>query len=225
MAARYSNSMQKALDSSSAGHKIIESIWDKLLRGEGVSVTYVEPDQSPLYGQLCDTLSFVYINGLDYNLQAPFTHYTTWFINLFMGNFKEFNEEMNTMSETELKKKLLSRETYYQSTSLFHVIEGAIRLHSSSEICSRIVEMRGPSRMEHLQILEKLLEIGADVNARDKRGYTPLHCCFPPQNAASNETALSIAKLLLDKGADINAQCKLGHTVLNCCVVTGKDIK
>ena len=135
-------------------------------------------------------------------------------MNLFMGNLKEFNEKMNSLSETELNKKLLSRETYYQSTSMFHVIKGAIRLHSSSEICSRILEMRGPSRMEHLQILEKLLEHGANVNARDKRGFTTLHCCYISDNPPNNEIVLSILKLLLEKVTDIKAKCKLGRSLL-----------
>ena len=97
----------------------------KLLRGEGVSVTYDEPDQSKYKIDYCAVMEYVWFDELDYNLQYPFKHHTSWSMNLFMGNLKEFIEEINGLSETELKEKLLSRETYFQSTSLFHVIEGA----------------------------------------------------------------------------------------------------
>ena len=75
--------------------------------------------------------------------------------------------------------------------------------------------------MEHLQILEKLLEHGANVNARDKRGFTTLHCCYISDNPPNNEIVLSILKLLLEKVADIKAKCKLGRSLLVYCVTQG----
>ena len=56
--------------------------------------------------------------------------------------------------------------------------------------------------------LQTLLEQGADVNARNKYGDTPLHY------AVSNGHT-EIAQLLINKGADINAKMKTGQTALD----------
>ena len=59
-----------------------------------------------------------------------------------------------------------------------------------------------------LQGLQKALAAGADVNARNEYGQTPLH------RAASNKNP-AVAALLIDRGADINARDKEGETALH----------
>ena len=81
--------------------------------------------------------------------------------------------------------------------------------------------MRGPSEMKHLQIFEKLIGLGVDINARDIRGHTPLFYCLRTEPKHNNEVALFMAELLLDKGVDINAQCREGRTALTCCFALG----
>ena len=61
--------------------------------------------------------------------------------------------------------------------------------------------------MEHVRILEKLLELGAKVNVRDSAGYTPLAHCL---TSAGNETTFKMARMLLEKGADPNLKNRLG---------------
>ena len=187
-------------------------------RSEDWFVTYDEPDQSKLSGEYGDTMSLVWCDDFDYDLRMPFRHYSAWFLNIFMGNYKEFIDEVNSLSKIKLKKKLASRETYFQATALFHVIEGFIKLHPESDMRSGIIEKRGHSKMEHIQILEKLLELGADVNARDIRGYTPL---FTSLDHSGIEDTFKVAKLLLENGADINAKCRLGQTILFLSVCRG----
>ena len=46
----------------------------------------------------------------------------------------------------------------------------------------------------------RLLSDGADANAQDDQGFTPLHF------AAASRTSVEVAQLLLDAGADINAR-------------------
>lgn len=50
-----------------------------------------------------------------------------------------------------------------------------------------------------------LLDLGADINAANQRGYTPLHFC-----ACTNY--VSIAKLLIQRGASVNEVAKDGWT-------------
>jgi len=54
------------------------------------------------------------------------------------------------------------------------------------------------ARWGDLEKVKKLLDRGADVNARDKDGWTPLHW-------ASVHGHLDVIKLLVERGADVNA--------------------
>jgi ankyrin repeat protein len=60
-------------------------------------------------------------------------------------------------------------------------------------------------RSSHLSEVKELLEKGANPNARDEEGFTPLHY-------ASFNGCASVAKLLLDSGADPNVGSKEGWT-------------
>ena len=59
------------------------------------------------------------------------------------------------------------------------------------------------------EMVKLLIENGANVNAKDANGYTPLHTLY--QDA-------KIMKLLLENGADINAKTINGHTILHIAV-------
>ena len=55
------------------------------------------------------------------------------------------------------------------------------------------------------QILEFLINYGGDVNARDEKRVTPLHCAVSKNN-------YECTKVLLKMNADINAQTSVGYT-------------
>jgi ankyrin repeat protein len=62
--------------------------------------------------------------------------------------------------------------------------------------------------MGWIEWVRQLIEGGADVNAADRRGVTPLH-------AAIEHGELDIARLLIETGADVNERDDIDDTALH----------
>jgi ankyrin repeat protein len=75
-------------------------------------------------------------------------------------------------------------------------------------------------RWGNIAEVENLIANGANVNAKDKKGMTPLHA-----SSISSSGSKNIAELLISKGANVNAKDKEGRTPLYAAVKYGsKDI-
>ncbi|CAH1401239.1 unnamed protein product [Nezara viridula] len=69
-----------------------------------------------------------------------------------------------------------------------------------------------------LEITNQLLLFGADVNAKDRYGQTPLY------SAIANDKDLKLIRALLNHGADINIRDINGETPLHCAMIDVKQL-
>lgn len=80
---------------------------------------------------------------------------------------------------------------------------------------------RAASVDRHLAVVKALLESGADVNARDKQGNTPLNVAL---RGKGNANKTNLVALLLSSGADPNAKTRVGQSTPLHSAVTLGDI-
>ena len=66
----------------------------------------------------------------------------------------------------------------------------------------------------NIEAVKKHLAAGADVNAKEDNGFTPLH-------EAANQGHKEIAELLIAKGANVNAKDEKGYTPLDQSALWG----
>ena len=82
--------------------------------------------------------------------------------------------------------------------------------------------MRGPPVvMHHEGVLKALLSHGANIQARDVAGYTPLHHALSSPN---NDMSRALGVVLLDHGADIDAQTRFGSPPIHESIMSADKI-
>ena len=116
--------------------------------------------------------------------------------------WKENPEEMKrVMGEIEAKEKAKKEKPKVKTPK---------RVSFDPQLSQELIEELNKEDWADVDItkVQDLIERGADVNAKDNGGYTPLHW-------ASYNDSIAIAKLLLDAGADLEAKDKWGRTPLD----------
>ncbi|KAH0524103.1 hypothetical protein TsFJ059_009013 [Trichoderma semiorbis] len=70
---------------------------------------------------------------------------------------------------------------------------------------------------QFLQKMRRWIEQGVDINARDIRGWTPLHyaCC------CAGKASTQVVQLLLEKGASVDVQGREGTAPIHCAARAG----
>ncbi|MBI3654333.1 MAG: ankyrin repeat domain-containing protein [Acidobacteria bacterium] len=79
----------------------------------------------------------------------------------------------------------------------------------------KVAPLHAAAASKHFELAKRLLELGANANARQQGGFTPLH-----EVAANGQ--IEFAKLLLAHGADVNAKTDSGKTPLAFAIAAGQ---
>lgn len=89
-------------------------------------------------------------------------------------------------------------------------------LRGASELCTR-TPLHYSAKNGHLQCVRLLLMYGANPNAKDGDGYTPVHYVSQIHNPNSDigEEARQCLTSLIDFGGDTTARTNSGHTPLS----------
>jgi len=157
--------------------------------------------------------------GMDYH---P-SNCSLWMRTIFFGDFKGMMAMLDNMSGAQVKQQLEVRESMMNMNSVLHVVGGAKVFYSDKPAMLMEVN-RLATIMEvkrgHIRILKKLIELGANISAKDVAGRTPLHHCFA---GYGNAATAAMAELLLQAGADPNLQDRAGLTPL-LIAVSGADL-
>ena len=201
---------QKELQAESEEELPFKFVCQKLGLIEGCRLD--DGDQSMLKGEKAQALRNQCSKG--YNPADPDNDLSGWLRALWVGDYEAVMSFIDMVKEEEVSKLLEARETLLNVSAVFHVIIGARTLCGKNPLfrdiqlaASRMMEVKN----EHQQILTKLLELGANIHAKDIAGYTPLHHCL---TSYSNPTTMSMARQLLKAGADPNLQNRFGCTPL-----------
>ena len=107
---------------------------------------------------------------------------------------------------------------HFQMAELLH--------HNGADPHCRTNEMRTPLHSAayygDLEVVQKLIEYGADISAKDFEGCTPL--CLALEGKLSEGRSFKngfVIRLLLELGADVNARTKNGKTPLHKASIFG----
>ena len=187
---------------------------------EPYNVSYDDKDQSSLAPDSDEEKMVEYMQAcrMDYDFTRN-PHISKWATAIFTGDYVKMMKLLENLSDTKIRELLNMRESLMNVGAIFHAIEGAKLFDEAyplgEEARQYFKEAKGKVNFptEYIKILEKLISLGADVNARDFAGYTPLMTCFSKLEFSS-ETLMRIAELLLKSGANVNTSCRSGISPL-----------
>jgi len=208
------------------GPKLIEKDLKLLEKGKMKPlISYEEPDQSPLQGYESYLMRHKWANGMDIpgGMGRPMgmPYFSDWYMAIYLGNYTDFIKMVDELTKEELKKQLNKRESLIQLCAIFLPIVGA-RVFRKDEkygvTLDGVRKLYGYKKHEcrHMDILEKLIDLGAELDTHDVAGFTPLHHCL---SASCNDYTFAMAEKLLEAGANPNVVNRFGATPLQSCVM------
>ena len=96
------------------------------------------------------------------------------------------------------------------------LLDAGADVNAQSRNAMKVRPIHAAAAAAQIDVTRSLIELGADVNARQQAGFTPLH-----EAAASGK--LEFASLFLDHGADLNAKTDDGKTALTLAIEARKE--
>jgi uncharacterized protein len=97
-----------------------------------------------------------------------------------------------------------------------HLVEAGADVNAAAENPQRVAPIHAAAAVQDHEILQLLLDQGADPNARQQQNFTPLH-------TAASRGDKAMAELLLRYGADRSAMTEDGLSVADIARKYGKD--
>ena len=189
----------------------------KLLKENPPEESYENPklsDSKPNQDEI-NLIQQIFYQGIDLpgSIHNPFGHlqyFSSFFFDIFFGNYTEFKDHIKNLSKEELDMAMKKREGYCQYGPIFATILGLrmVDIENNTEFTSEQVrEIRtmysGCNEHKHLEIMNELIRLGADVNAHDINGFTPLHYAVLHRNEG-------MVTVLLKHGANPNSESRNG---------------
>ena len=168
----------------------------------------------------------IFYNGIDlpgsrHNPYGKPGYFTNFFFDMYFGNFTEFMDHINSLSRDEQIQALKKREGYCRFSPIFAPILGLKMASLDKDVCFTSQEKReirslyhGQNENKHREILQKLVDLGADPNVHDINGYTPLNYCLRYVSI----DAIRMTCCLLRHGANpnfVNRQGQMALTILH----------
>jgi len=169
-------------------------------------VSYDDGDQSPTDVNSEEAINLIGLMKSVARLENPLdpscTHLSSWLRCICFGNFEIFMHYLAGKTEDEVKRLVLNRETHGNYGPLHHLV-----LYFKPDMKDK----------DYVKIFEKLIILGADVNAKNVTGNTPLHLLmFTSSDVECTGTVeiCQMAEKLLKNGADVNLRNRCGITAL-----------
>ena len=181
-----------------------------------------EDEENLIHHIFCEGID---LPGSRHNLFGHLKYFSSFFIDMYFGNYTEFKDYIKNLSKEELDKTMKRREGYCQYSQTFAPILGLRMINIERKVCftsQQVQEIRsmysGCNEHKHLEILKEVIQLGANVNAHDIYGFTPLHFAVLHQNEG-------MVSVLLENGANPNPESRIDNnplSSLNDCVSESK---
>lgn len=170
-------------------------------------------------------INLIFQDGLELpgskcNLYGNLEYFSSFFKDMYFGNYTDFMVHVHSLSAEDLKKELTRREGYCQFSPIFAPILGS-KLAKLDNYFSKLTSTEkrkvkimysGSNEDRQMEIFEKLLELGVDPSANDINGFTPLHY-------AITMTSWYFTNSLLKYHAAPNKKSRTGTTPLALCIL------
>ena len=201
-----------------APNQFAQFLVDRFLSGKlKLPESFSDSDQRPLADdEETKYLRFIWSTGLDLHPEHPYynSHLSDFVRVIWCGDYQGFLKMIENKSNTEIKSMIEKRETLFNISAIFFLLHGANHLFDSLGKETRVCKTAKQSmnvKNEHMKILIKLLSLGANVNAHDVTGKTPLHYCC---HMMTSPLLMKMAERLVRAGANVNAKNRFEATPL-----------